>query len=116
MRISAVDYVIEDFELARPYSIAFRSVDQVSNAVVRRIPDQGALGLGAGSPEPFVTGETMDACAAAYADYFGTFLGTLGWWYLRGPGARRRKLLKRASTIERDPVHGKPLYLPSLHK
>jgi hypothetical protein len=36
------------------------------------------------------------------ADFFGTFLGTLGWWHTRGPAGRRRKLLRDASKIERE--------------
>lgn len=37
-----------------------------------------------------------------FADAFGTWLGTLGWWYWRGPGGRRRKLIRDANRIERE--------------
>ena len=36
------------------------------------------------------------------ADHLGAFLGVLGWWFLRGPGSRRRKLRKKGRAIERE--------------
>ena len=36
------------------------------------------------------------------ADYLGTWAGAVGWWYTRGPGGRRRKLVHKARKIERD--------------
>lgn len=32
----------------------------------------------------------------------GVWLGVYGWWHLLGPGARRRRLAKKAETIERE--------------
>jgi hypothetical protein len=32
----------------------------------------------------------------------GVWLGVYGWWHLLGPGARRRRLSKKAETIERE--------------
>ncbi|MBW2254721.1 MAG: hypothetical protein JRI25_09020 [Deltaproteobacteria bacterium] len=42
---------------------------------------------------------TMDLMSA---DFFGTLLGTVGWWHTRGPAGHRRKLLRDASRIERE--------------
>ena len=36
------------------------------------------------------------------AEPLGTWLGTYGWWQLRGPGARRRELKRKAASIERQ--------------
>ena len=68
MRIRRVSTWIEHFELSRPYTIAFRTVDSVRNGIVRIETDDGAAGLGCASPERFVTGETWDACDAALAE------------------------------------------------
>jgi len=55
----------EHMPLTRPYTIAFRSIDAVDNAIVRIRTDAGLTGLGAASPEAFVTGETFAATLAA---------------------------------------------------
>lgn len=67
MRISRVESRVQPFDLLRPYTIAFRSVDSVSNVVLVIHTDDGRLGIGTGSPEPHVTGETMEAAGAALA-------------------------------------------------
>ncbi len=33
---------------------------------------------------------------------FGAWLGIAGWWHLLGPGARRRRLVRQAASIERE--------------
>jgi L-Ala-D/L-Glu epimerase len=58
---------VETLGLTRPYTIAFRRVESVENAIVRLETDSGIVGLGAASPEPRVTGETMEACRSALA-------------------------------------------------
>ena len=68
MRIRRVSTRIEHFELSRPYTIAFRTVDSVRNGIVRIETEDGSVGLGCASPERFVTGETWEACDAALAD------------------------------------------------
>ncbi len=61
MKITAVRTWAEHFELVRPYTIAFRSVDAAENSIVELRTDGGYTGLGAASPEPHVTGETVRA-------------------------------------------------------
>jgi L-alanine-DL-glutamate epimerase-like enolase superfamily enzyme len=66
MRIVAVDARFERFALVRPYAISFRPLmDEVENAIVEIRTETGRVGLGAGSPEHFVTGETRERCAQA---------------------------------------------------
>ncbi len=65
MKITAIHSRVESFPLTRPYSIAFRHIDRVENVIVQVHTDRGAVGLGAASPEAFVTGETDAACRAA---------------------------------------------------
>jgi L-alanine-DL-glutamate epimerase-like enolase superfamily enzyme len=55
-------------KLTRPYTIAFKTCDAVEMLAVRLVTDGRLLGLGAASPEPAVTGETFEACAAALAE------------------------------------------------
>ena len=68
MKIRRISTWTEHFELSRPYTIAFRTVDSVRNGIVRIETDDGSTGLGCASPEEFVTGETWEACDAALAE------------------------------------------------
>ena len=68
MKIRRISTWTEHFELSRPYTIAFRTVESVRNGIVRIETDGGSIGLGCASPERFVTGETWDACNAALTE------------------------------------------------
>ena len=65
MKITGITHHVEQFELTRPYKIAFREVDAVQNTIVELDTDTGPVGIGAASPEPHVTGETTEACDQA---------------------------------------------------
>ncbi|MEM7292776.1 MAG: enolase C-terminal domain-like protein, partial [Pseudomonadota bacterium] len=65
MKITAIRTRAEDFELTRPYEIAFRKVEAVQNNIVEIDTNIGLTGIGAASPEPHVTGETAEACNKA---------------------------------------------------
>jgi L-Ala-D/L-Glu epimerase len=66
VRILRASARVEEFPLTRPYAIAGQApLDRVGNVVVEIESDSGMRGLGAGSPGEHVTGETLDACAAA---------------------------------------------------
>ena len=67
MKITSIESRFEHFELTRPYTIAFRSVDAVEMGIVEISTDLGAVGRGCASPEPYVTGENRDMCAQALA-------------------------------------------------
>lgn len=49
-----------DLELTRPYTIAFKTVDHVENAVVKITLENGLSGWGAGNPSEQVVGESLD--------------------------------------------------------
>ncbi len=51
--------------LTRPYAIAYKSLDSVEIISVRLLTDAGTEGLGAASPAPAVTGETLVAARDA---------------------------------------------------
>lgn len=73
MRIASIDSRVESFELSRPYSIAYKSVDAVDNVIVEVRTESGEVGLGAASPAPYVTGETDVSCRDSLGG------GTLDW-------------------------------------
>jgi L-alanine-DL-glutamate epimerase-like enolase superfamily enzyme len=79
MRITGIHTSVEDFELVRPYRIAFRSVDDVQMRFVRLSTDIGLTGIGCASPESMVTGETREACSAALQE------DALSWLQGRDP-------------------------------
>ena len=62
MKVVSAESRVEAFGLVRPYTIAFRRIESVNNVILRIGTESGLLGLGPASPEPRVTGETMDAC------------------------------------------------------
>lgn len=63
--ITRVETWVEHLELTKPYTIAYKTVESVENVFVRIESGDGTIGLGAGSPAAFVTGETSEACVAA---------------------------------------------------
>ena len=75
MKITAVKIWKENLKLTRPYTIAYETVDSVENVFVRLEAANGMTGIGAGSPAPDVTGETMAACMAALDGLEETFVG-----------------------------------------
>jgi len=80
VRIVSAGSRVEAFGLTRPYTIAFRRVESVENVILRIETGSGAVGLGAASPEPRVTGETLEACRDA--------LGREGLEWLAGRDVR----------------------------
>jgi len=67
MKIASVASRIENLGLTRPYAIAFRAIETVQSAVVGIRTESGRVGLGAASPGPDVTGETLEMCRASLA-------------------------------------------------
>ncbi|MEN8244552.1 MAG: dipeptide epimerase [Thermodesulfobacteriota bacterium] len=65
MKIVNVEHWTEHFELTKPYTIAYETIDAVDNQIVRIETDEGLFGIGAGSPGPEVTGESIDDCRRA---------------------------------------------------
>jgi L-alanine-DL-glutamate epimerase-like enolase superfamily enzyme len=68
VRITHAASRLERFALTRPYAIAGQErLSTVGNVLVQIETASGLVGLGAGSPGEHVTGETLEACAAALA-------------------------------------------------
>lgn len=95
--ITALSHV-ESIPLSRPYTITFRTVTAIETVIVALQDEAGRTGLGAASPERYVTGETNEACRAALAP------GALDW--LLGRDVRTLPLLCRtlAQTMTATPA------------
>ena len=54
-----------DLGNTKPYTIAFKTVDQVRNAFVEITLDNGMKGIGSGNPSEYVVGESFAQCVEA---------------------------------------------------
>jgi L-alanine-DL-glutamate epimerase-like enolase superfamily enzyme len=54
-----------DLGNTKPYTIAFKTVDQVRNAFVEIKLDNGVRGIGSGNPSQYVVGESFSQCLQA---------------------------------------------------
>ena len=75
MKITHLRVRHEDLELTRPYTIAYRSVDRVSNCIVELETDTGNVGWGAANPSKAVVGVDVNDTRAALSDEATAWLG-----------------------------------------
>jgi L-alanine-DL-glutamate epimerase-like enolase superfamily enzyme len=61
-RIKDIKVWSADLANTKPYTIAFKTVDQVRNAFVEITLDNGVTGIGAGNPSEYVVGENLEQC------------------------------------------------------
>lgn len=64
-RIKHVEVWSADLGNTKPYTIAFKTVDQVRNAFVEITLENGITGIGSGNPSEYVVGENLDQCLTA---------------------------------------------------
>jgi L-alanine-DL-glutamate epimerase-like enolase superfamily enzyme len=62
MKIKHIQIWKENLELIRPYAIAYERIEAVENVFILIEADNGITGIGAASPSPEVTGETIPHC------------------------------------------------------
>src|SRR6188768_612205 len=55
----------EDLGNTKPYTIAFKTIEEVRNAFVEITLDNGLTGIGSGNPSEFVVGENLEQCLVA---------------------------------------------------
>lgn len=67
-KIKSVQVWSEDLGNTKPYTIAFKTIDEVRNAFVEIVLDNGVTGIGAGNPSEYVVGETLDQCLQALSE------------------------------------------------
>ena len=68
MKIKKVRVWKADLVNTKPYTIAFKTVDEVFNAFVEITLDNGLTGIGAGNPSEYVTGEHLDQTMSALTE------------------------------------------------
>jgi L-alanine-DL-glutamate epimerase-like enolase superfamily enzyme len=64
-RIKEIKVWDADLGNTRPYTIAFKTVDQVRNAFVEITLENGVVGIGSGNPSEYVVGESFSQCLDA---------------------------------------------------
>ncbi|MEN7548115.1 dipeptide epimerase [Rapidithrix thailandica] len=65
MKIQSIDVWIKELGNTRPYTIAFKTVDNVSSIFVKINLENGLFGLGAGNPSEQVVGESLSDSSQA---------------------------------------------------
>ena len=60
MKIKAIEYFKIDMPLAVPYTIAYETVSNASNIILKLTTDTGVIGWGCAAPDLEVTGETPE--------------------------------------------------------
>jgi L-Ala-D/L-Glu epimerase len=65
MKIKSIRTWSADLGNTKPYTIAFKTIDEVLNAFVEIELENGTTGIGAANPSEYVTGENFDQCKAA---------------------------------------------------
>lgn len=65
MKIKNIKIWSADLGNTKPYTIAFKTVDEVWNAFVEIVLDNGITGIGAANPSEYVTGESFEQCTEA---------------------------------------------------
>ncbi|NOS92360.1 MAG: dipeptide epimerase [Cyclobacteriaceae bacterium] len=65
MKIKSIKIWSADLGNTKPYTIAFKTIDEVLNAFVEIELDNGITGIGAANPSEYVTGESFEQCQEA---------------------------------------------------
>lgn len=68
MKIKNIKVWKADLGNTKPYTIAFKTVDEVLNAFAEITLDNGTTGIGAANPSEYVTGEHLDQTLAALTE------------------------------------------------
>ncbi len=74
MKITNVEHWTEHFELTRPYTIAYETIEAVDNQIVRIDTENGLFGIGTASPGDEVTGESIVECGRALETHLTSLL------------------------------------------
>lgn len=60
MKIKKINVWNTDLGNTKPYTIAFKTIDEVRNVFIEIIIDNGTSGIGSGNPSEYVTGENLN--------------------------------------------------------
>lgn len=67
-RIKDIKVWQENLNNTKPYTIAYKTTDEVHSSFVEITLENGTTGIGAGNPSDYVTGETLDMCMSALSE------------------------------------------------
>lgn len=65
MKIAQIEVWKKDLGNSKPYTIAFKTVDEVFNIIVKITLENGLSGMGSGNPSEYVVGESIDDAHSA---------------------------------------------------
>ena len=65
MKIKSIKTWSADLGNTKPYTIAFKTIDEVNNAFIEIELENGITGIGAGCPSEYVTNESFEQCTTA---------------------------------------------------
>jgi L-alanine-DL-glutamate epimerase-like enolase superfamily enzyme len=68
MKIKHINIWNADLGNTKPYTIAFKTVDEVRNAFVEIVLESGITGIGSGNPSEYVTGENLNQTIAVLVE------------------------------------------------
>lgn len=68
MKITAVEFFPCELQLKTPYTIAYETIDKVTNIFLRIETNSGVIGYGCAAPDLEVTGETSASVQACFAN------------------------------------------------
>jgi L-alanine-DL-glutamate epimerase-like enolase superfamily enzyme len=68
MKIKSINVWSADLGNTKPYTIAFKTVDEVKNAFVEITLENGTTGIGSGNPSEYVVGENLAQCLEALSE------------------------------------------------
>ena len=68
MKIKKINVWNTDLGNTKPYTIAFKTIDEVRNVFIEIIIDNGTSGIGSGNPSEYVTGENLNQTIEALQD------------------------------------------------
>lgn len=100
MKIKNIEVWSADLGNMRPYTIAFKTVDQVRNAFVEITLANGVVGIGSGNPSEYVVGENLNQTLEALQEKnlefllgrdireFGALTGEVQQRFPKNPAAR----------------------------
>jgi L-alanine-DL-glutamate epimerase-like enolase superfamily enzyme len=69
MRIKELEVIGCEFALSEPYEIAYERYETAPNVFVRLVTNEGLVGLGCVSPDPHVTGESIESVYEAIENH-----------------------------------------------
>ena len=74
MKIKKINIWNTDLGNTKPYTIAFKTIDEVRNVFVEIVLENGTTGIGSGNPSEYVTGEHLNQTIAALQEHNLEFL------------------------------------------